>query len=405
MRFPLGCRWWPQRSHVLFVPFVPIEHAVLKAKVHLAHEVYAMPPMFKCLDKMPSVETHFFCPNHCGAYVRCPVLWGCGFVCSRPSPKVTRGTNMGTWTRRGGGGGVIGECDCSGQFNNVTPTSVMSNLSASVKWLAARRRWNANQLIWSIHRDNKKLDRAGKGTSSRFQSILHRDLENLVYFSLLADTYTQASGRIWSRTGAIPMGGPFSAQSADLSSVWGAKTRVGLMRKMGNLSFSPRGHPLWSTPRGNTLSLAQFCDNVIVGARGPTTKSEMQQVCNTLSEVRTFPVLCDCMTVDDTVCKGTCMGMSLAAMGMATHPKGTHPPLIYAQPSGLTSDWHPKYTVTMQTPTTHAHKHISSIIVSAVLNVHPFLHTWLGCLLSLTSWSQLAILSGYTRSTVLRALH
>ena len=46
------------------------------------------------------------------------------------------------------------------------------------------------------------------------------------------------------------MGGPFSAQSADLRSVWGAKTRVDLMRKLGHLSFSPRGHPLWSnTPR------------------------------------------------------------------------------------------------------------------------------------------------------------
>ena len=144
---------------------------------------------------------------------------------------------------------------------------------------------------------------------------------------------------------------------------------------------------------------------MVVGARGPTAKSEMQQVCNTLSEVWTLPVLCDCMTVDNRSCKGTCMSMSLTAMGMTTHLKGTHPPLIYAQPAGLTSDWHLKYTVTMQTPTTHAHKHISSIIVSAVLNVHPFLHTWLGCMLSLTSWSQLAILSGYSRSTVLRALH
>ena len=56
---------------------------------------------------------------------------------------------------------VIGECDCSGQFNNVTPASVMSDPGASVKWLAARRRWNAQELVWSIHRDNKKLDRAG----------------------------------------------------------------------------------------------------------------------------------------------------------------------------------------------------------------------------------------------------
>ena len=138
----------------------------------------------------------------------------------------------GSAVPRGGGGG---------QQNVCTPASVMSDLSASVKWLAARRRWNAQELIWSIHRDNKKLDRAGRGTSSRFQYIAHRDLENLVYFSLLTDTYTQAAGRIWSRTGAIPMGGPFGAQSADLRSVWGAKTRVDLMRKLGNLSFSPAG--------------------------------------------------------------------------------------------------------------------------------------------------------------------
>ena len=147
---------------------------------------------------------------------------------------------------------------------------------------------------------------------------------------------------------------------------WGAKTRVDLMRKLGHLSFSPRGHPLWSTPRGNTLSLAQFWDNIVVGAQGPTAKSEMQQVCSTLSEVWTLPVLCDCMTVDDRVCESTCMTTNLTAMGLATHLREEHPPLIYAQPSGLTSDWHLKCTVTLQTPTTHAHKHLSSVIVSAV---------------------------------------
>ena len=143
---------------------------------------------------------------------------------------------------------AVGECDCSGQFNNVTPQSVMSDLTESVKWLATKRRWNAQELVWSIHRDNKALDRAGMGTSSRFTHLLHQDLENLVYFSLLIDTYTNASGRVWSRTGAIPMGGSFSAQSADLRSIWGAKKRTYLMRKIGLLHFSSRGHPLWTTP-------------------------------------------------------------------------------------------------------------------------------------------------------------
>ena len=79
------------------------------------------------------------------------------------------------------------------------------------------------------------------------------------------------------------------------------------------------------------------------------------------------------------------------------------PPLVCAQPSGLTSPWHLKYTVTLQSPIGQAHKHISSIIVGAVLNVQPFLHSWISCLLSITSWAQLASLSRYSRPTVLRA--
>ena len=106
---------------------------------------------------------------------------------------------------------VIGECDYSGQFNNINPTTVMRDLAESTAWLAKHRWWKAHEMIWSIHRDNKKLDRAGQGTSSRFTHLPHIQLENLVYFSLLTDTHTQASRKIWSRTGAIPMGGPFSA--------------------------------------------------------------------------------------------------------------------------------------------------------------------------------------------------
>ena len=75
---------------------------------------------------------------------------------------------------------------------------------------------------------------------------------------------------------------------------------------------------------------------------------------------------------------------------------------MYSQPSGLTGTWHLKYTVTLQSPPAHAHKDVSNIIVSAVLS---FLHTWAGCLLSIASWAQLACLSGYPQSTVLRALH
>ena len=118
------------------------------------------------------------------------------------------------------------------------------------------------------------------------------------------------------------MGGPFSAQSADLRSIWGGKQRTNLMRRLGNLSFIPRGHPLWTTPRGNVLSLAQFRDNVLVGAKGPTARHEMQHVCHTLTEVWSLPVLCDCMTEEQQVRTATCMTHTMTAMGITTHVHG-----------------------------------------------------------------------------------
>ena len=183
---------------------------------------------------------------------------------------------------------VIGEADCSGQFNNIHPLSVMKDFREAIKWLAQRKRWNATHLIWSIHQDNKTLDRIGVGTTSRFIHLPHTDLKNLVHFSLLTDTFTHASGQLWSRTATIPMGGPFNAQSAHLRSAWGAQKQTDLMRRLGTLTFSPRGHPLWTTPRGNQVSLAQFRDNVLVGARVPTAPREMQHVCNILSRFGTF---------------------------------------------------------------------------------------------------------------------
>ena len=153
------------------------------------------------------------------------------------------------------------------------------------------------------------------------------------------------------------------------------------------------------------MSLAQFRDNILVGAWGPSPTQEMQSVCDNLSEVWDLPVLCDCMTEDQRVCQRTCTSPSLTAMGFTVHLRYNCPPLVYAQPLGLTAIWRLKYTVALQSPPAQAHKHVSNILVSAVLNVQPFLHTWASCLLSITSWAQVAILSGYSRPIVLRALH
>ena len=121
------------------------------------------------------------------------------------------------------------------------------------------------------------------------------------------------------------MGGLFSAQSADPRSVWGAKKRTYLMRQLGQLHFSPRGHPLWATLQGNTLSPAQLRDNVLVGALGRIAQREMQSLCDVLSQVWNLPVPCDCVTVDQRVCTNKCIAPSLTAMGFTTH-LGTHCP-------------------------------------------------------------------------------
>ena len=64
---------------------------------------------------------------------------------------------------------------------------------------------------------NQQFGKRKQGNIFAFFYLPHHDLENLMYFSLL--TYTQAGGKVWSHTSAIPMGGPFGAQSADLRSV------------------------------------------------------------------------------------------------------------------------------------------------------------------------------------------
>ena len=110
------------------------------------------------------------------------------------------------------------------------------------------------------------------------------------------------------------------------------------------LEFLTPRPPPWTTLRGNVLSLAQFRDNVLVGAKGPTARHEMQHVCHTLTEVWS---LCDCTTKEQQVCTAMCMTQTMTAMGITTHVQGQPAPLVYAQPSGLTSQWHLKYTVTL----------------------------------------------------------
>ena len=73
-------------------------------------------------------------------------------------------------------------------------------------------------------------------------------------------------GELWRRTSAIPMGGPFSAQAADLHCVWCCKKLVSKLQALGLFNTTPDGIVQW----GNgscTLALQQIRDILMVAAK------------------------------------------------------------------------------------------------------------------------------------------
>ena len=132
------------------------------------------------------------------------------------------------------------------------------------------------------------------GQHTQFEYITQQQLDALVEFSLTKDIYAQAAWQLWSHSASIPMGGPFSAQGADLH--WQAKKKCHFLRRLGTLRISDTQHPLWDTPRGNTVSLAQFRDNILTAATGPTCKSERAHVCLAPTQAWGLPVICPCIT-------------------------------------------------------------------------------------------------------------
>ena len=201
------------------------------------------------------------------------------------------------------------------------------------------------------------------------------------------------------------MGGPFSAQGADLHSVWQAKKKCHFLRRLGTLRFSETLQPLWDTPRGNTVSLAQFRDNILTAATGPTCKSEMAHVCSALTQAWGLPVICPCITPTQPTCTQACMSTSTTAMGININVReGCGAVTAHAQPSGLTDSWSLKYCPTMQSPWSASHRHVRNIMTGSIVNVLPFLNTWSSMLLSFAAWIQLSFLSSYPKSAIHRAL-
>ena len=145
------------------------------------------------------------------------------------------------------------------------------------------------------------------------------------------------------------MGGPFSAQAADLHSLWCFHLRKQQFYSLGKLSFTDAGYPLWVNSRGRVISLAQFRDNILVASPGLGNSWAMADVCNILQRAWSLRVLCPCISDSIDTCQLTCMSGHLHALGVAMERRDGYGE-VYVHPSELTPDWSLKQGALPQSP-------------------------------------------------------
>ena len=300
----------------------------------------------------------------------------------------------------------ISEVDCKDQFNNICPTDIESHLTAASKWLAKRRKWRMTDIEWSIHKDSKMLDRAGRAKATKFWYITHAQMSDTITFEMHCNNFIRAVGGLWCRHGCIPMGGSFSAQAADLHSLWQVYSNRHLLRRLGSLTVSEAGFPYWESPQGIT-ALCQFRDNILIATTYPDTTSHpiVSTVCNLLGEAWNLDVLCECMSGPGDPCKHHCHSASTTALGFDMIRGKTGKGLAYLHPSALSSTWSLKSAPPLLSPASAYPAYLPGIMTGALSNARPWATTWAGELLSLSAWLQIALLSGYALPQVTRAAH
>ena len=163
----------------------------------------------------------------------------------------------------------MSEPDCKEQFNFVQPADVCMEKASS--WLSSKRRWRMNEIVWSVHHMHSMLDRAGKATPSGFRYITHQQLCSIVDHELSNNNACWALGRVWVPPNCIPMGGPFSAQGADIQFLWQVYQHRGQFRPLGAPTVSPEGFPMWEG-RWGRVTMCQFRDNILIATDCPQSK-------------------------------------------------------------------------------------------------------------------------------------
>ena len=275
-------------------------------------------------------------------------------------------------------------------------------MAESSKWLAKRRCWRMKDICWCVHRDIKKLDRAGQGASGKFWYITHGDLSNKINFELQNNNYVTAAGSLWQKTGCIPMGGSFSAQAADLHCQWGVYMNRARFRDLGELRITDTGFIYWDTPWG-ALTLCQFRDNILMAtafADTPAIKI-VKRVCHLLQRCWNLRVLCPC----DTPCTQSRLQSSTTAMGFCMVCSTDGEPTAYTHPSSLDSAWDLKMGPPLMTPTHASQQYLRTVLTGVLCNSRQWCRTPLAQLLTVTAWGQVSIKSGYSPRALRRAMH
>ena len=293
---------------------------------------------------------------------------------------------------------VIGEADCKDQFNRILPRDVLQHLDDATQWLRNERQWRATQMFWSIHKYDKCLDRCGKANAYNFDVISHEELTSMIRFCLQEDRFCVAVGQCWSRAFALPMGGPFSAQAADLHSIWKFHLNKQRFYELGELSFTARGFPIWKNQNGRIVSLAQFRDNILVAAVGVGATWAMADVCRLLATAWSLRVLCPCITDTNQDCLRQCM----YALGLAASRHGSCG-TVCVHPSALDASWNLKHGAPLQSASAVNETSLTNLFTGVLMNYRRFLSSWGDYLLSASAWLQVSLLCEHPKGVAVRA--
>ena len=190
-----------------------------------------------------------------------------------------------------------------------------------------------------MHHTHARLDRAGKANSQGFRSVSHADLFAIVEQELTRNNGCWGAVRVWTRTNCIPMGGAFSAQGADLHSVWAAYVGRKCFRQLGRLEITTAGWPLWHTPLGR-VTLCQFRDNILIATdTSPHLRAQMvERVRAVLKNCWNLEVECGCISKEIRSCTGQCCGSVTKAVGVVMILSDNRA-TAFAEPAALTPDW------------------------------------------------------------------